>query len=174
MYITKIKFNKKSPPAWTQEAYQPRHIKYYPRWGTPCQGTPSQVQWRVTEVGYPPQGTPQPGLMGRGYSRRGTSWLGSPIQVWWGVPKVGYPLSGTLLARSDGGTWGGVPPWGIPLARSWMGVPKVGYLPDQGTPPVRTAGGYPRWGTRSDGGLPRSVGSTQGGVPSHQGTPSQV
>ena len=43
------KKNQESPPAWTQEAYRPRRIKYYPRWGTP------------SPVGVPPQ----PGLMGR-------------------------------------------------------------------------------------------------------------
>ena len=86
-------------------------------------------------------------------------------QVQWGVPKLGYPLSGVPLARSDQeGYQGGVPPIGVPPARSDGGVAKVGY-PSQaqwgyprwctpigvplpiGVPPARSDRGYPRWGT---------------------------
>ena len=78
-------FEQGIPPAWTQEAYQPRRIKYsicYPRWGTP----------------------PQPGLTG--VTRGGYSLAGVPPRSGlMGVPKVGYPQPGLT-----GGTQGGVPP----------------------------------------------------------------
>ena len=148
-----IQNKQESPPAWTQEAYRPRHIKYsicYPVRGgvhppvevTPTIGvTPSQVWW-----GYLRWGTPQPGPTGE-------------------VPKVGYPL-----ARSDGGTqseyphrdtpqpgpmgyqstWGGVPPLGVPPSQVQLGYPRWG-SPHQGIPSQVQPGGYPRWGTPRQG-----------------------
>ena len=105
-----------------------------------------------------------------------------------GVPLAGM---GYLLARSDGGTQGGVPPAGIghPLRPGpTRGVLKVGVpLAGMGYPLARSDGGYPRWGTPSrdwvppgwtwpevvgwgtlgrDGVSPaRSDGGTRGGVP---------
>ena len=81
-------------------------------------GYPSQVWWGSTPArsdwGYPSQvqmgrEVPQPSVMGE-YLR-------------WGPPYRGYPP-----ARSDGGTWGGVPP-------SWEGVPPL--------PPIQDS----RWST---------------------------
>ena len=173
------KFIKKqeSPPAWTQEAYRPRRIKYsicYPRWGTP--------RW----------GNPQPGVMGYlrwvppiGWLPSGYPLWGPPGQVWQGGTWGGVPPVGVPPVRSNGGylRWG-TPVSGYPLARSDRGVPEVGY-PPVGVPPVRSNGGYLRYGTPCQGtpwpaliggylrwgtpllGYPqaRSNGGTQGGVP---------
>ena len=163
-------FIQESPPAWTQEAYRPRHIKYsicYPRWGTPPIGVPparshSGGTWGgVPPSGYPPsQGTPQPGLMGGmqgGVPPSGYPWPGlmgvakveyPPVEVppgpgLMGGTQGGVPLLRYPLAMSDGGTWGGVPPC---QDTSWPG-------PMGGT-----------WG-----GVPH-----RGRYPPHQGTPNQV
>ena len=110
----------------------------------------------TTEVGCPPlSGYPPP-----------------PARSDGGYPRWGTPLSGYPLARSEGGTWGGVPPIGVPPGQVRWGVPKVGYphqvplarshrgVPKVGYPLIR--GGTPCWGTphqgtplaRSDGGVP--------------------
>ena len=142
-----LRLKQESPPAWTQEAYRPRRIKYY-RGGVlppPSRGTPGQVWWGVTRGGVSPhQDTPQSGLTGG--TRGGVppirvpSLSGySPARSDGGLPEVGYPPSGTPLARSDGGgTWGGVPPHrDTPLVRV---APPSGY-----PPPARSDGGYLRW-----------------------------
>ena len=84
-----------SPPAWTQDGYRPRRIKYaicYLRWGTP-----------------PSRGTPLPGVP-------------TPSQVSWGYLRWGTPQQGYPLARSDRGylRWGApqkgyTPQQGYPL-----------------------------------------------------------
>ena len=101
-----------------------------------------QVFYLLPKMGYPPrrvppcQGCPQPGLMG-GYLRWGTPW--------YQYPRVrsdrgrGYLCMGTLPARSDGGTWGGVPPGqvGYPTGWTWLGyIPPS--RPGWGTPSRRT------------------------------------
>ena len=69
----------------------------YPRWGTPHQGTPWPGLTGVPKVRYPLSGTPQPHLIG--------------------VP----------LARSNGGTQGGVPQTGYPLPQPGLtGTPQPG------------------------------------------------
>ena len=132
-----------SPPAWTQEAYRPRRIKYsicYPVRGEvppPSLGyPPGQVWWGVPEVGYPCQGTPpSPGLMG--------------------VPEVEYPPSGYPSIQ----VW-----WGVPPGQVWPGgYPRWGTLPPLGYPPARSDGGYPRWGTP-----PRLAGSGWDTPPPHR------
>ena len=54
-------FKQDSPPAWTQEAYRPQHIKYsicYPRWGTPpparSDGGGGTWGGETPQQGYPP------------------------------------------------------------------------------------------------------------------------
>ena len=107
--------NKKSPPAWTQEAYRPRRIKYYSRWGTP----PGQVWWGK-------------------YLRWGTPLSGYPLaRSYGGYPRWGTPSWSTPWPGPMGGNQGGVPPHqGTPPARSDGEAPKVGY-PPLGYPPVR-------------------------------------
>ena len=132
MHISKH-WQQKSPPAWTQEAYRPRRIKYHPRWGTPPIRVPSvrvppwpglmgSTQGGVLPLlGYPParsdgeggtqgrvppSGYPRPGLTG-GYLRWGTPIRESPSEVWQGVPEVGYPLLGYPPA---GPGWSNSPP----------------------------------------------------------------
>ena len=79
---SKFYLKQESPPAWTQEAYRPRRIKYsicYPvRGGVP-----------------PPVGVPP-----------------LPGPMWGGVPEVWYPPIGVppWPGLMGGGTWGGVPP----------------------------------------------------------------
>ena len=145
-----------SPPAWTQEAYRPRRIKYstrggvspsppparcdrgYPRWGTPSRGTPWPGLRGVPGVGYPlTRGSPQPGPMG------GT-WGGvPPSQVWQGR---GYPRWGPLAGVPWSGLTVGYPRWGTP--RPGPTVEYMGWgTPLPGVPPARSKGGYPRWGT---------------------------
>ena len=132
-----------SPPAWTQEAYRPRRIKYYSMGYVPPIGVPPAQVWEgVPEVGYP-----HPGLMG------GTRGGVSPGQVWPvgggtqdGVP----PCQGTPRPGQMGGTQGGVPPCldlaGVPPYLDLAGVPPpppawtwLGYPP----PPSWTWQGYP-------------------------------
>ena len=104
-----------SPPAWTQEAYRPRRIKYsicFPKWGTPGRVAPQaglmgDLRWGTPSGRVPPW----PGLMGGG--TRGGVLPGRvppltgvpPGQVWWGVNKV--DLAGV---PSPGWTWLGYPP----------------------------------------------------------------
>ena len=118
-----------------------------PGWGTPpCRGTPlARSIGGVPEVRYPlvrapPHWGPTPSQVwpGGGFLRWGT-----PLPGLMGVPKVGYPLSGYPLARSDGGTQGGVPPVRVPPGQVWWGYPPAGPGwgtpllpgPGQGTPP---------------------------------------
>ena len=142
-----------SPPVWTQEAYRPRRIKYYPRWGSPPHwGAPSQVQRGVVPkvgyplLGYPPArsdrgtqgGVPPMARSDGGYLRWDTPIEVPPCQVWWGYLRWGTPLT-----RSNGGylRWG-TPDWGTPLARSDGGYPKWG-TPQQGYSSSWTWPGYP-------------------------------
>ena len=161
------KLKQESPPAWTQEAYWLQQIKYYPRWGTPCWGTPSQVWWG-TQGGVPPSGyplvgvPPQPGLMG---------------STWGGVsPHQGTPLGQVMMG---GGylRWGtpcqGVPHQGTPSQVWWEGT-QGGIPPSQCTPLPGPTGGYPRWVPHPCQEPPDQVqwwGCTQGGVPPQQGYP---
>ena len=113
-----------SPPAWTQEAYRPRRIKYsicFPKWGTP-----SRSNWgRGIQGGVPPgRGFPQPGLMGGTQGRVPPPARVPPGQVRWGYLRQGTP----------GQAQQGVPEVGMPW-QVCQGVPKVGYLPSRGTPP---------------------------------------
>ena len=97
-------------------------------------------------------------------------------QVWWGVSKVGYPPAGVPPARSDGGTWGGVPlPWqGYPLDRSDQGYPRWS-TPWQRYPQPGLTGGYSRWSTpQQDTPWPGLTGGTWGGVPLGRSTPTKV
>ena len=124
------------PPAWTQEAYRLRRIKYsicYPKWGAlPQQGYPAQPGLMGgTWGGVPPGwGTPT-GLMGWGVPEVGTPGRGTTYQVLMGVPKVWYPCpqpGGVPPYQVWWGTWGGVPP-----SRPGWGTPPSG--PGWGTPP---------------------------------------
>ena len=93
-----------SPPAWTQEAYRPWHIKYYRRGVHPPFRVPPRpgLKGGVTQGGVPPcwvpprpsptgatQGgePPRPGLMGRGVPMVGyPSRQGTPHWTWLGYP----------------------------------------------------------------------------------------
>ena len=149
--IFKTFAQQESRPAWTQEAYRPRRIKYsicFPKWGTPRQGYPSAR----SDGGYLRRGTPQLGLMGGTWGGVAPSRGYPPSQVWWGVPKVGPPHQGYPCQ-----VWWGVPEVGYPPARSdreyprW-GIPSKGYPPPPGWtwlgyPPSPPAGPGPGWGT---------------------------
>ena len=157
----KIKRKQENPPAWTQEAYRPRRIKYSiccpVRGGTPSQVTPPPpvLTW---PGGYPISGTPRPDLVGV-YPISGIPLLSWPS---WGVP---HPCQGVPHLRyapvgpgqdtsSPIGPGSGVlapvgPGWGTPPPPSWtwLGYPPV--RPGQGTPPppLDLAGGtIPRCG----------------------------
>ena len=102
-----------SSPAWTQEAYRPRRIKYsicYPVLGgvPPPVGVPPRP-------GLTPWGTPQPGLTRRvpevGFPHQGTPCWGTPS---WGTPHFGVPPSGYPLVVPPGQVWRGVPEVGCP------------------------------------------------------------
>ena len=145
VYVKRIQKKQESPPAWTQEAYRPRRIKYYSvGWGNPHRvpgGTrggvppPGQVWWRggvYPRWGTPHQGIPRPGLTG-------------------GVSEVGYPPAWTWLGYPPTWTWLGYPPstW------TWLGTPLPG--PGWGTPSCLDLAGVspppgvpPRWG-QTDG-----------------------
>ena len=108
-----------SPPVWTQEAYWPRCIKYYSRWGTPLSGyPPARFDGGVPKVGCPQLGYPQPGPMGG-----------------WGTTPSGYPLARTDREGVPQVRYlpVGVPPWPGPTG----GTPPSGYPlpgPGRGTP----------------------------------------
>ena len=105
-----IKLKQESPPAWTQEAYRPRRIKYsicYPRWGTsPGRGTPPVR----SDGGYlrwgPPSRVPPPARSNRRGTRGGVTPQPGPMRgTWGGVPsEQGYPRPGVM----------GHPRWGTP------------------------------------------------------------
>ena len=134
-----------SPPAWTQEAYRQRRIKYsicYPvRGGYPPFGVPP---WPVLTGGYPRWGTPCRGTPGKvqlgGYLRWGTPGV-PPSQVWeGGHPRWDTPCQSIPLARSNG-------VGGTPAKSDRVGVPEVGYppaeVPPSRVPPAWTWLGYP-------------------------------
>ena len=82
---------KESPPAWTQEAYRPRRIKYsicFPKWG--------QVRWGYPKWGTHEQGVPQ-ARSDRGYPRWVTSQQGYPLGWTWLGYSLPRPGRGTLL-----------------------------------------------------------------------------
>ena len=119
-----IAINKKqeSPPAWMQEAYRPRRIKYSTQGGVmpPGRGTPlARSDGRDPRWGYPPtRGTPWTGPRGGGYQGGVLPQQGYPPARSNGrIPEVGYPPSrGTPLDLA----W--VPPPNLDLA----GVPPLG------------------------------------------------
>ena len=119
--LTKKVFSKQeSPPAWTQEAYRLRHMKYYPRWGTPWPGLRGRgyLRWGIP----PAEGTLQPGLMG------GTRGGVPPSQVWLGgirggvPPGRGTPHQGTLQLGYPQLDLAGVPPLPGPGRGTPLGV----------------------------------------------------
>ena len=84
IYTTLVakRYRQESPPAWTQEPYRPRRIKYsicFPKWGYPNSPPPAG-------------GTPRPGLTG-GYLRWGTPPGRGypPTRSDSGAPEVRYP-----------------------------------------------------------------------------------
>ena len=116
-----------SPPAWTQEAYRSRRIKYYSV-GYPLPPPPIGVHPRSdlarSDGGYPPQGTP----------------LG---QVHWGVPEVWYP---PIEVHPLGQVWWGYPRWGTPYwCTPWPGL--TGLLSEVEYPPMGTPLPLPRPGS---------------------------
>ena len=154
-----------SPPAWTQEAYRPRRIKYsicYLRWGTPLAGgvPPGQVSWEGTRGGIPPPVGVPPGYVWWRGTRGEVPLAGHPpSQVWqgdtqggvppfWpglmGVPEVRYPIPRRVTSSQ---VWWGYPRWGTPSrVTSQPGL--TGGYPRWGIPPLaRSDGGYLRWGT---------------------------
>ena len=90
--VLNTEIKQESPPAWTQEAYRPRRIKYYSVGYPPCRGTPLARSDR----GYPRWGSPQ---------------LGYPLV---GVPPIRVPPSQVPPAQN----WLRYPPpgpgWGTP------------------------------------------------------------
>ena len=77
--LSESKTEQESPPAWTQEAYRQRRIKYsicYLRWGTP----PGQVWW---EGG---GGNPRWGIPGQVQQRWVYLRWGTPNWTWLGYP----------------------------------------------------------------------------------------
>ena len=98
--------SQESPPAWTQEAYRPRRIKYsiyYPVRGgvAPPAPPPGQVWLEVPEVGYPPVGVPPARSNGGtrgGVPHQSTPWSGPPPTWTW----LGYPLG--VDRQNDGQT----------------------------------------------------------------------
>ena len=134
-----------SPPAWTQEAYQPPRSKY-----TLCCSCPGGGG---TPGGCPPArgGTPGGCLPARGvYPRQahpavGVPWVGAPLLG--GVPQVGAPPAGGYpgwvlpcrgVPRAGTPLLDGVPPHhqldGVPPTISWMGYPPPHHELD-GVPP---------------------------------------
>ena len=107
LYGRKTLTEQESPPAWMQEAYRPRRIKYsvwYPKWGTPQQGyPPARFDRGGTQGGEPP--TPS----------RGTVWR-APGQVWWGGSEVVPPwLDLAVVPPLAGPGWGTLSPdWSWP------------------------------------------------------------
>ena len=113
-----------SPPAWTQETYRPRRIKY-----SICCLVPG---------GTPAGGIPIP--PGGGYPTSD-----NPHQTWLGGPHLGYPPSD--LTRGYPIPTGGYPILGTPIRPSG-GYPTLHSRPHQtwpgGTPSLLEEG-YPSW-----------------------------
>ena len=116
----------------TREGYVLTHVcpSVCPQGGTPHSqvgGTPARSSWGVSHLAggrYPSQVRIYPAR-----SDRGGTWARSNGGE---VPEVGYPL-----ARSGGGTQGGIHPWpglmGVPkVGTQWQGYPQQGYSPSTG------------------------------------------
>ena len=130
-----------SPPAWTQEAYWPRCIKYSICCPVPGGGgTPPRVPPILTWLG----GTPSWGVPYLRYPHP-DPWSELPHPCW-GYPTLGTPLSDLARVppiRPGQGTslldLVGVSPQldlaGVPPHQTWSGYPPSG--PGRGTPPPR-------------------------------------